>query len=43
MVFDCVRFLPTGSALLCELLGLNHTPIPARASVVPFAVRDPSV
>ena len=43
VVFDWVRFLPTGMARLRGLLGLIQTPIPARASVEPFAVQDPSV
>ncbi len=43
VVFDCTRFFLTGSALFCGLLGLNHTPMPARASVVPFPEHDLSV
>ncbi len=42
-MFNCIRFLLTGSALLFGLLGLNHTPMPAWASVVPFAMHDLSI
>ncbi len=43
VVFDCIRFRPTGSALLRGLLGLNQIPVPVRASVVPFEMQEPSV
>ena len=42
-MFNCIRFLLTGSALLFGLLGLNHTPMPVWASVVLFAMHDPSI
>src|SRR5258708_7299278 len=43
VVFDCIRFQPTGLALLQGLLGLNQIPVPAWASVVPFEMQELSV
>ena len=43
VMFDCMRFQPTGLEWFRGLLGLSHTPMPAWALVEPFEVQEPSM